>query len=94
MCCNAIYQVKLKESNTLMLSITETSHNNHPLFEKVFTFFKILAIRTIVIGESIGAAKAAQQLFSLNYREEAQAVMMNYRRSAEAKSRLIKSLKK
>jgi len=78
-----------------MISITQTSHNtNHSFFKKVFTFLKILAIRIIAIGESIGAARAAHQLFSLNYREEAQAVMMNYRRTAEAKSRLIKSLKK
>jgi hypothetical protein len=55
-------------------------------------FFKRLYLRCLGVGESIGAARAAQQLFSLNYREEAQAVINNYVRAARARDRLISQL--
>ena len=56
-------------------------------------FFKRLYLRSIGIGESIGAARAAQQLFSLNYPEQAKAVINNYVHSAQARDRLIAQLK-
>jgi len=56
-------------------------------------FFKRLYLRCIGIGESIGAARAAQQLFSLNYPKQAQAVINNYVRSARVRDRLIAQLK-
>ena len=77
-----------------MLSVTETLHTtNNTFFNKIKTNLKILSIRFISVSELIGTAKAAHQLFSLNYRDEAQNVMMNYRRSAEARDRLIQILK-
>ena len=91
--CNTYVQNRGITQKT-MLSLTETLQTtNNTFFNKILTNLKILSIRFISVSESIGASKAAHQLFSLNYRDEAQNVMMNYRRSAEAKSRLIKSLK-
>jgi len=55
-------------------------------------FFKRLYLRCLGVGESIGAARAAQQLFSLNYREEAREVLNNYVRAARARDRLISQL--
>jgi len=55
-------------------------------------FFKRLYLRCLGVGESIGAARAAQQLFSLNYRDEAHAVITNYVRAARARDRLISQL--
>ena len=55
-------------------------------------FFKRLSLRFLGVGESIGAARAAQQLFSLNYPQEARAVINNYVRSARARDRLISQL--
>jgi len=91
--CNTYIQNKGITQKT-MLSVTETLQTtNNTFFNKVLTNLKILSIRFISVSESIGAAKAAHQLFSLNYRDEAQDVMMNYRRAAEARDRLIKILK-
>jgi len=56
-------------------------------------FLKRLSLRFLGVGESIGAARAAQQLFSLNYPQEARAVINNYVRAARARDRLISQLK-
>lgn len=67
---------------------TATTSQSH-----LVRFFKRLYLRFIGIGASIGAARAAQHLFSINHPQHAQAVINNYARSARVRDRLIAQLK-
>ena len=73
-------------------------HTPFELFTENFAdstkrFFKRLGIRIAGVGETIGTARAAQHLCSINEHAHAKQVILNHLHSAEARQRLLRQLK-
>jgi len=78
--------------------LAHQAHTPFELFAEKFAdsvkkFFKRMGIRLTGFGETVGTARAAQHLCSINEHAHAKQVVLNHLHSAEARQRLLRQLK-
>ena len=74
------------------------AHTEFELFTEKFAcatkrFFKRIGIRLTGFGETIGTARAAQHLCSINEHAHAKQVIQNHLHDKEVRQRLLRQLK-